>query len=212
MEVKMSRNDICAVRAGDAIIHDYLAGLRACIDEIERQDIAAVVEVIYRTYLTSRQLFIFGNGGSAATASHMVCDLRKGAAVPGRRRIKAFSLTDNVSLLTAVGNDIDYESIFVEQLIDNIEQGDAAIGISASGNSPNVLAAIAYAREYGATTVGFTGFGGGKLKGMADVSINLSSRDYGQVEDMHLALEHIITCMVRERVRGGAINQYIGIV
>ncbi len=104
-------------------------------------------------------------------------------------------------MLTAVGNDMDYESVFVEQLIDNVETGDIALGISASGNSPNVLSAIGYAKEKGATTIGFTGFGGGKLRQMADINISLSSRDYGQVEDMHLSLEHIITCMVREKVR-----------
>jgi D-sedoheptulose 7-phosphate isomerase len=197
----MKINTLSKIQSGEAIQQDYLAGLRACIDEIETQDVNAVAEAIYRTYLTSRQLFIFGNGGSAATAAHMVCDLRKGAAVQGRRRIKAFNLSDNIPMLTAVGNDIDYESIFVEQLIDNIEKGDIALGISASGNSPNVLAAIRYAREKEATTIGFTGFGGGKLRQMTDISINLSCRDYGQVEDMHLSLEHMITCMVREMVR-----------
>jgi D-sedoheptulose 7-phosphate isomerase len=197
----MKETTASKIQSGAAIQQDYLAGLRSCIDEIETQDVNAVAEAIYRTYLTSRQLFIFGNGGSAATAAHMVCDLRKGAAVQGRRRIKAFNLSDNIPMLTAVGNDIDYESIFVEQLIDNIEKGDIALGISASGNSPNVLAAIRYAREKEATTIGFTGFGGGKLRQMTDISINLSCRDYGQVEDMHLSLEHMITCMVREMVR-----------
>ncbi len=198
----MKGNTLSKIPSGEAIQHDYLAGLRTCIDEIETQNVVAVAEAIYRTYLTSRQLFIFGNGGSAATAAHMVCDLRKGAAVAGRRRIKAFNLSDNIPMLTAVGNDIDYESVFVEQLIDNIEKGDIALGISASGNSPNVLAAIRYAREKEATTIGFTGFGGGRLRQMTDISINLSSHDYGQVEDMHLSLEHMITCMVREMVRG----------
>lgn len=198
----MSGNAICTLQPSDAILHDYLAGLRSCIDEIEGQDVGAIAGVIYRTYLSGRQLFIFGNGGSAATASHMVCDLRKGAAVSGRQRIKAIALTDNISLLTAVGNDIDYESVFVEQLVGNVGKGDVALGISCSGNSPNVLAAIRYARENGATTIGFTGFGGGKLKQMTDLCITLSSRDYGQVEDAHLSLEHIITCMVRQKIRG----------
>jgi D-sedoheptulose 7-phosphate isomerase len=197
----MKETTASKIQSSEAIQHDYLAELRSCIDEIETQDVVAVAEAIYRTYLTSRQLFIFGNGGSAATAAHMVCDLRKGAAVPGRRRIKAFNLSDNIPMLTAVGNDLDYEYVFVEQLIDNIEKGDIALGISASGNSPNVLAAIRYAQEKGATTIGFTGFGGGKLRQMADISINLSCRDYGKVEDMHLSLEHMITCMVREMVR-----------
>lgn len=184
------------------IVRDYLAGLRVCIDEISRQNVDAVAQAIYEAYLKSKHIYIFGNGGSASTASHFARDLSIGAAAEGKPRVKAVSLADSMVAVTSLANDISYESVFREQLVGQIEAGDVAIGISCSGSSPNVLAAIAYAKENGAATVAFTGFGGGKLKGMADVCINLSSRDYGQVEDMHLALEHMVTYMVRERVRG----------
>lgn len=197
------------------ILSSYLAGLRGCIAEIEAQDVATVADINYQAYLKGKHIYIFGNGGSASTASHFARDLSIGAAAAGKPRVKAVSLADSMVAVTSLANDVNYESVFREQLAGQIEAGDVAIGISCSGNSPNVLAAIAYAREHGAATVGFTGFGGGKLKGMVDMSINLSSRDYGQVEDMHLALEHMVTYMVRERVRGGdcekeeKIRQYI---
>ena len=183
------------------IPQSYLTGLRGCIEEIEKQDVAPVAEAIFQAYRKGKNIYMFGNGGSACTASHFARDLSIGAAAAGKPRVKAVSLTDNIVIITSLANDVNYAAVFTEQLIGQMETGDVAIGISCSGNSPNVLAAIAYAKENGATTVGLTGFGGGKLKGMADMSINLSSDDYGQVEDMHLALGHMVTYMVRERVR-----------
>jgi D-sedoheptulose 7-phosphate isomerase len=183
------------------ILRSYLMGLRGCIDEIEKQDVTQVAQAILQAYRKGRCIYIFGNGGSAATASHFARDLRIGTAVAGQPRIKAISLTENIVTMTSLANDLNYESVFLEQLAGQIGAGDIAMGISCSGNSPNVLAAIAYARENGATTVGFTGFGGGRLKNTADTSINLSICDYGQVEDIHLALCHMITYMVREKMR-----------
>ena len=182
------------------ILQSYLAGLRACIDEVEKQGISCVAEAIYMAYKKRKTIYVFGNGGSSATASHMVCDLRKIAAGTIKPRIKAFCLSDNNPLLTAISNDLDYTSVFREQLIGQVGPGDVAIGISASGNSPNVLAAIAYAKERGAVTVGFIGFGGGRLKSMSDLNITISSHDYGPVEDMHLALEHLVCNLVQDKV------------
>ena len=184
------------------ILHPYLEGLRGCINEIEQQDVGAVASIIYQAYLENRHIYILGNGGSAATASHFARDLSIGTAVEGKLRIKAVCLSDSMVAVTSIANDTGYDAIFTEQLAGRVEQGDVAIGISCSGNSANVLAAIQYAGDMGAITVGLTGFGGGKLKGVADVSINLYSHDYGQVEDAHMALEHIITRMVRERLQG----------
>jgi D-sedoheptulose 7-phosphate isomerase len=185
----------------------YLAGLRRCLDEIETQNVAAVADEIFRAYQHGNSVYIFGNGGSATTASHMACDLAKTAAAPGKTRIKAFSLCDNTAMLTAVANDMGYDAVFVYQLEGSLRPGDVVVAISASGNSPNVVKAAAFAREQGARVVAFTGFGGGKLKALADVCISLESRNYGPVEDAHLILEHMITEMVRERV--GKIEQYI---
>jgi D-sedoheptulose 7-phosphate isomerase len=186
------------------ILQNYLNGLQLCISEISNQDIEGVADILFEAYRHNRQVFIFGNGGSAATASHIVCDLRKGTALPDRRRLKVTSLTDSVPLFTAVANDINYESVFVEQLISQVAQGDVAIGISCSGNSPNVLKAIQYAKEHGATTIGFTACGGGKLKNITDKSIDLSTRDFGQAEDIHLSLGHIISYMIKAKMKSEA--------
>jgi D-sedoheptulose 7-phosphate isomerase len=186
------------------ILQNYLNGLQLCINEISNQDIQGVADIIFEAYRNNRQIFIFGNGGSAATASHIVCDLRKGTALPSKPRLKVISLTDSIPLFTAIGNDINYESVFVEQLISQVEKGDVAIGISCSGNSPNVLEGIQYASEHGATTIGFTAFGGGKLKGITDRSINLSTRDFGQAEDIHLSLGHIISYMIKAKMKSNA--------
>jgi D-sedoheptulose 7-phosphate isomerase len=186
------------------ILQDYLCGLQSCISEISQQDIQGVADIIYKAYRNNKYIFIFGNGGSAATASHIVCDLRKGTAMPGKPRLKVTSLTDSIPLFTAIGNDIDYQSVFVEQLISQVNKGDVAIGISCSGNSPNVLKAIQYAKEQGATTIGFTACGGGKLKGMTDKNINLTTHDFGQAEDIHLSLGHILKELIKAKIESDA--------
>lgn len=182
------------------IIGDYLKGLRSCLDELNTQDIIEIVDIIMKAYAGGKRVFFMGNGGSATTASHFARDISIGTAAAGKPRLRAISLADNVAMITSLANDIDYNSIFKEQLVGQMDEGDVVIGISASGNSPNVLEAIKYAHDEGAVTVGFIGFGGGKLKELADKSIVLSSRDYGQVEDTHLTLDHIFTCLVRERL------------
>jgi D-sedoheptulose 7-phosphate isomerase len=184
-------------------IGDYLNGLRSCLDELGQQDVEGIADIIFDAYKKGKRVFIIGNGGSAATASHFACDLSKSTACAGRPRLKASSLTDNVAIISALANDIEYSSIFQEQLVDQLSAGDIVIGISASGNSPNILKAIEFARSQGAITIGLTGFGGGKLKGLADKSTVLVSRDYGQVEDTHLVLGHIITSLIRERIANG---------
>jgi len=188
------------VKVKNNLINDYLKGLRSCLDEISRQDIEGIADTIFDAYKKGRQIFIMGNGGSAATASHFARDLSIGTAVEVKLRLRVLSLTDNVALLTALANDVDYGSVFKEQLVGKVNEDDIVIGISASGNSPNVLRAVEFARSQGAVIVGLIGFGGGKLKELSNKCIVLSSRDYGQVEDTHLALEHIISYLVKERL------------
>jgi D-sedoheptulose 7-phosphate isomerase len=156
-----------------------------------------------KAHADGKKVIFMGNGGSATTASHFARDISIGTAAEGKPRLRAASLVDNVAMITSLANDVDYNSIFKEQLVGQLDKGDVVIGISASGNSPNVLEAIKFARGQGAVTVGLIGFGGGKLKGLVDKSIVLSSRDYGQVEDTHLVLDHIVTCLVRERIANG---------
>jgi D-sedoheptulose 7-phosphate isomerase len=140
-----------------------------------------------------------GNGGSAATASHFACDLSKGTIVEGKSRFKVISLNDNMPLITALSNDFGYERVFIEQLMNLISEKDVVIGITASGNSENILQAVDYARGKRAITVGFIGFGGGKLKEMVDEHITVSSMSYEQVENIHLILSHAIAKYFRER-------------
>lgn len=184
-------------------VQNYINGLNDSLKELLQQDIEAIADIIFTAYKKGAQIFIMGNGGSATTAVHFARDLKIGTAVRDKPRVQATSLTDNIALITALGNDIDYSSIFSEQLVGNLKAGDVIIALSASGNSPNVLKATEFARNKGAMAVALIGFGGGKLKGMADKSVVLSSSDYGLVEDIHLSLAHIICCLVGERIKNG---------
>ena len=148
----------------------HLAALRQGFSELDLSAVERIIDLLRDARQTSRQVFVFGNGGSAATASHMACDLSKTASSRRGPRLQAIALTDNVPLLTAIANDFDYEDVFVEQMATLWREGDVALGISASGNSPNVLKAVRYAREHGGHTIGFIGFGGGELARRAAIT------------------------------------------
>jgi D-sedoheptulose 7-phosphate isomerase len=178
-------------------IKKYISEVSATLERLPIENIAQVVELLEEARLKAKRVFIFGNGGSAATASHFAADLSKGAISEGKARMKAFALTDNVPLLTAWANDTVYENIFAEQLENLIEPGDIAIGISGSGNSPNVLNGVKVAKAKGATTIGFIGFDGGKLKNMVDICVIVPSHSVEQIEDIHLLLCHLITNCLR---------------
>jgi D-sedoheptulose 7-phosphate isomerase len=182
------------------LINEYINSLKGAIEEISLDEFGRIVDILQEAQENARQVFIFGNGGSAATASHMACDLAKTASIPNKPCLRAISLTDNVPIMTAFANDISYDDIFVEQMSILWKQNDIAIGISASGNSPNVLKAIKYAQNHGGKTIGFCGFGGGKLAKIADMNIIFSSRNYGIVEDMHLILDHLIAEALKQQL------------
>ncbi len=179
-------------------IERYLNEVAEMIRNLPRREIRRVAEAVWEARERNLQLFLLGNGGSAATASHMACDLAKTSLVPGVKRIRAIALTDNVPLITAWGNDVSYEDIFSEQLANLVQPGDLVIAISGSGNSPNVLRAVETAKRMGARTVGFTGHPGGKLKGMVDISVVVPSRRIEQAEDAHLILDHVVSVALRE--------------
>ena len=189
---------------------DYLRRLKQVLDRLPLEALDRVVQAIEAAHASRRQIFIIGNGGSAATASHMMNDLNKGTLghSPGQEgssewpRFRVIALTDNVSLMTAWANDTDYNRVFSEPLRNLAQRGDLLVAISASGNSPNILAAVETAKEMGVQVIGLTGFGGGKLAKMAEVSFIVPSDDYGPVEDVHLILDHIITSYLREKLRG----------
>jgi len=183
------------------IIKAYLSQIGATLANLPLDRIVQVVALIESARKKRSKIFTFGNGGSAATASHFASDLAKGTISRGKLRIKAFALTDNVSLLSAWANDTAYENIFAEQLENFVEAGDIAIGISASGNSQNVLNGVKVAKAKGAATIGFIGFDGGKLKNLVDIAIVVPNHNMEQVEDIHLLLEHVITTCLRNQSR-----------
>jgi D-sedoheptulose 7-phosphate isomerase len=168
-------------------------------------DIERVIDVLFEAYAQGRTTFLYGNGGSAALASHHACDIGKGTIVKDRRRFRVVSLTDNVPLITAWANDYGYDRIFVEQLRNLAGPNDVSFAISGSGNSPNVLNALQYSREVGALTVGVTGFNGGKMLSLCDVCVVVPSNDMQIIEDIHVSISHAVFAGVRQRIVGPAI-------
>mgnify|MGYP001167422025 CR=1 FL=1 len=179
----------------------YLTELETVIRELSRDEVRAVADALMAARAAGRTIFIIGNGGSAATASHMMNDLNKFTIVPGKPRFKAIALTDNVPFMTAVGNDASYHDVFVEPLMNLMADGDALIAISASGNSPNVVKAVEYAKSRGATIIGFCGRPGGKLAQLADHKVIAPSDRIGQQEDVHMILDHCLSFALLERVK-----------
>lgn len=157
---------------------------------------------LLRSYEQGRSIFLFGNGGSAALASHFACDLGKGTVLNGNghKRFRVLALTDNLALMTAWANDSSYEHVFAEQLRNFVGTGDVAFAISGSGNSPNVLHALRVAREAGAFNIGLTGFQGGKMRDLCDVCIVIPSENMQIIEDLHLSVAHAVFSVIRQRL------------
>ena len=153
------------------ITQRYFEETSRILQNIPQAEITQVVDILAQARTEGRRIFVMGNGGSAAMASHFVCDLGKGTVEEGKPRFKVMSLNDNTPLLTAYANDCGYDTVFAEPLASLAESGDVAIAISSSGNSPNVLRAMDVAQERGLTTIGITGFEGGKLKDKVDVCV-----------------------------------------
>lgn len=180
-----------SMQANDPL-NQYLVELEEAVRLLKRDTLWQATQVLFEAWRREAQIFILGNGGSAATASHMANDLNKLTITPGKPRFKAIALTDNIPLMTAWGNDNSYEDIFAEQLINFIRPDDVVVAISASGNSPNVLRAVQVARQHGALTIGLTGDTGGKLKGLVDYCVLTPTGHICQQEDCHLIAEHAI--------------------
>ncbi len=176
----------------------YIAELNAVLAATPHHGIDAVMRALLTTYENDHMVYIAGNGGSAATASHFANDLAKATIVPGQRRFRVIALTDNVPLLTAWANDSSYADAFSEQLIPLIRPGDLFVAISGSGNSENILRAADVARMSGATVVGFTGFDGGKLLKRCDACVFVPCNVMAQVEDAHLVIQHALCAYLRE--------------
>ena len=191
---------------------DYVQSIKRTLDKMPWEHVEQVLDVLDAARLSGHKVFVFGNGGSASTASHMACDLSKNTAMPGAPRLRTLALNDNMALFSALSNDLGYENVFAEQLATLVDAGDVVIAISASGNSPNVLKAIAVAAERGAKTIGLSGYAGGKLARLVDYPIVAENDCIEQVEDIHLILEHMITTALRERMRAAVAAPAAGVV
>jgi len=170
----------------------YFLHLKQTIDRIDMSEIDRLIHLLLEAREKETHIFIMGNGGSAATASHFVCDFNKGLSYGREKRFKMICLNDNVPMMMAYGNDISYQDIFVEPLKNLFSSGDLVIGISGSGNSVNVLRAVEWANVQGGITVGLTGYDGGKLKEMAHHGVHIPINDMQVVEDLHMVLDHCI--------------------
>lgn len=174
-------------------VRAYFERLTGIVGAMPVERIEAMGEILFRAYKHNKQVFIIGNGGSAATASHMACDLGKNTIAPNRQRFRIMSLTDNMPLLSALANDVGYENVFSEQLVNLIRPGDVLVVISGSGRSPNIVRAMRYARERAATIIALLGFDGGEALALADEYVLVPSNEYGFVEDVHMILDHVLT-------------------
>jgi D-sedoheptulose 7-phosphate isomerase len=190
----------------DLDVSQYMSRLHAELDRVDQDEIKQLAELIYEAWEKEKFVFIFGNGGSGTTASHMCEDLGKSTLREpelkdeSKKRLKVLSLTDNLGWIMAVGNDVGYDQIFVQQLMNFGSAGDLVVAISGSGNSPNVLAAVDWANRHGLKTFGMTGYGGGKLKAMQQSGLHVPLDDMGMVESIHLCVFHWVLNDVHARI------------
>jgi len=180
----------------------YFSVLERSASSLDWNQIDFIARILCCAYEEEKTTFLFGNGGSAALASHFACDLAKGTWIPGdgRKRFRAVALTDNLPILTAWANDSSYEDVFAEQLRGLIQPDDVAFAISCSGNSRNVLKALEVAREAGAVTIGLGGFEGGFMKSLCDRALIISSDNMQIIEDLHLSVAHCLFTLVRNQI------------
>jgi D-sedoheptulose 7-phosphate isomerase len=170
----------------------YKIDLLQAIETIDLEKVGQAIEMLRRAREEGRRIFVCGNGGSAATASHFVCDVVKGASYGRPSRFRIMALTDSLPTITAYSNDVGYECVFVEQLKNFAEPGDVVMAISGSGNSPNVLRAVEYGNSIRCQTIALTGRNGGELGRMAQLNLQVSHPHMGRIEDAHMIVTHMI--------------------
>lgn len=174
------------------LIKSYFDREIEVIKRLNIEDINAAVQAIWAAYEREATIYIFGNGGSAATASHYVCDFNKGISEKKEKKFNFVCLNDNYPMMMAVANDISYDEVFRFPLINKLKPTDLVIGISGSGNSKNVIRAVEYAKEIGTPVVGITGYHGGKLKELADYHMDVMEDDMQISEDLHMIFDHMM--------------------
>jgi D-sedoheptulose 7-phosphate isomerase len=183
-------------------IKQYFEKLQSTITNININEVEICAKVLLDAYENGKQIFICGNGGSASTASHFAADINKGVSYGLEKRFRVIPLTDNLATISAYTNDIEYDIVFVEQLKNFFNNGDILIGISGSGNSKNVLQAIEYVNLNGGITIGWTGFNGGRLKEISQLSVNANIDDMQISEDMHMIFTHLMMKTLRKALTG----------
>ena len=181
----------------------YFDLLSQTVKNLPFEQVDNVSEVLFGAYDKQHTVFVFGNGGSAALASHFACDLGKGTVNGSAKRFKVMALTDNVPLMTAWANDSHYENVFSEQLANFAAPSDVAFAISGSGNSPNILKALQVAKEAGLTTIGLTGFSGGRMLALCDACIVVPCDNMQVIEDLHLCVAHSLFTCIRDWINHG---------
>lgn len=186
----------------------YFELLSKTIDTLPFESVDRITATLVRAYEQERTILLFGNGGSAALASHIACDLGKGTVNGTRKRFRVIALTDNVPLITAWANDSKYEDIFAQQLANFAAPGDIAFAISASGNSPNVLQALRVAKDIGSTTIGITGFSGGRMLALCDEYVVVPCDNMQIIEDLHTCIAHSLFTCIRSKIDGHAASPY----
>jgi len=175
-----------------AFATQYLNGLKRVLDGFDHACFEKMITAILDAYEKEKYIFVMGNGGSGATASHFACDINKGCCMDLAKKFKMFCLNDNIPTLLALANDVSYDVVFEEQLKNFFRPGDLTIGISGSGNSENIIRAIKYAGLNGGRTIGFCGFSGGRLSELADIAFIVNSDDMQKIEDVHVIAVHMI--------------------
>ncbi len=183
--------------------NDYTNYTLDALRSVDSTEVEGLIDILFSAYKDGRKVFVIGNGGSAANASHFAQDLAKGTLVdPNQeKRLRALSLTDNLPFFSALANDEGYDTVFVQQLRTYADKGDVLVAISGSGNSPNVLNAIAYANEHEMHTVGITGFDGGALRQTAHTGVHVPLNDMCTSESIHSVIFHYVILALQERIR-----------
>jgi D-sedoheptulose 7-phosphate isomerase len=173
-------------------IQDYLKKEIEVINKLDIEELNKAMNAISEAWASGATIYSMGNGGSAATASHMACDFNKGISMEVGKKFHLICLTDNIPTMMAIANDMSYEDIFAMQLQDVVKKGDLVIAISGSGNSKNIIKAVTYAKSKGAKVIGLTGYNGGKLKELADYSMHVPVDDMQIAEDLHMIFDHMM--------------------
>lgn len=184
----------------------YKAGILKAIETVELEKVGQAIDILTQARDRGRRIFVCGNGGSASTASHFVCDMVKGASFQRDKRFRIMALTDSLPTITAYANDVGYDCVFVEQLKNFAEPGDVVMAISGSGNSPNVLQAVEYANSIGCRTIALSGRDGGKLGPMAQLNLQASIPHMGRIEDVHMIVMHMICYYFMDAEKPAAVG------